>query len=103
MNNFWGDWMEAVRFTCEAQSVISARLMLFASGAPNAVDEAAEMIAEKIRSLPKPAWRPNELCPKATTFTPPPSAPIRRSRLACMPTAIGCSAPLRTKFVKLAG
>jgi hypothetical protein len=48
MNNFWGDWMEAVRFTCEAQSVISARLMLFASGAPNAVDEAAEMIAEKI-------------------------------------------------------
>lgn len=40
--------MEAVRFTCEAQRVISARLMLFASGAPNAVEEAAEMIAEKI-------------------------------------------------------
>jgi len=53
MNNFWGDWMEAVRFTCEAQSVISARLMLFASGAPNAVDEAAEMIAEKIAVFAK--------------------------------------------------
>src|SRR3984957_1686040 len=48
MNNFWGDWMEAMRFTCEAQSVISARLFLFASGAPNAVDEAAQMVTEKI-------------------------------------------------------
>jgi hypothetical protein len=53
MNDFWGNWMEAVRFTCEAQSVISARLMLFASGAPNAVDEAAEMVAEKIAVFAK--------------------------------------------------
>jgi len=48
MNDFWSNWLEAVRFTCEAQSVISARLMLFASGAPNAADEAARMISEKI-------------------------------------------------------
>jgi hypothetical protein len=48
MNNFWDNWLEAVRFTCEAQGVISARLMLFASGAPNAADEATRMIAEKI-------------------------------------------------------
>ena len=48
MNNFWTDWMEAVRFSCEAQSVISARLMLFASGAPNAAEEATRMISEKI-------------------------------------------------------
>jgi len=48
MNDFWSNWLEAVRFTCEAQGVISARLMLFASGAPNAADEAAQMIAEKI-------------------------------------------------------
>ncbi len=48
MNDFWSNWLEAVRFTCEAQGVISARLMLFASGAPNAADEATRMIAEKI-------------------------------------------------------
>jgi hypothetical protein len=48
MNDFWANWMEAVRFTCEAQSVISARFMLFASGGPNAAEEATRMIAEKI-------------------------------------------------------
>jgi len=48
MSDFWANWLEAVRFTCEAQGVISARLMLFASGAPNAADEAALMISEKI-------------------------------------------------------
>ena len=48
MNDFWSNWLEAVRFTCEAQGVISARLMLFASGAPNVADEATRMIAEKI-------------------------------------------------------
>jgi hypothetical protein len=53
MGDFWGNWMEALRFTCEAQSVISARLMLFASGAPNAVDEAAEMVAEKFAVFAK--------------------------------------------------
>jgi hypothetical protein len=31
-----------------AQGVISARLMLFAAGAPNAADEAALMVSEKI-------------------------------------------------------
>jgi hypothetical protein len=48
MADFWGNWIEALRFTCEAQGVISARLMLFASGAPNAADEAQRMIAEKV-------------------------------------------------------
>jgi hypothetical protein len=48
MSDFWDSWFEAVRFTCEAQSVISVRLMLFASGAPNAAEEATRMIAEKI-------------------------------------------------------
>ncbi len=43
----WNNWFEAIRFTCEAQGVISARLMLFASGAPNSADEASRMIAEK--------------------------------------------------------
>jgi hypothetical protein len=46
--NFWANWFEAVRFTCEAQGVISARLMLLASGAPDAATEAERMIAEKI-------------------------------------------------------
>jgi hypothetical protein len=52
MIDFWDSMFEAtietMRFTCEAQSVMSARLFLFATGAPNAVDEAAEMIAEKL-------------------------------------------------------
>jgi len=47
-NNFWDNWIEALRFTCEAQGVISARLLLFASGAPNALDEAERMISEKV-------------------------------------------------------
>ncbi len=48
MDDFWTNWLEAVRFTYEAQGVISARLMLFASGAPNAADEATRMICEKV-------------------------------------------------------
>jgi hypothetical protein len=48
LGELWANWMEAVRFTCEAQGVISARLMLLASGAPGAADEAALMISEKI-------------------------------------------------------
>jgi hypothetical protein len=48
MVDFWANWIEAVRFTCEAQGVISARLMLFASAAPNAAVEAERMISEKI-------------------------------------------------------
>jgi hypothetical protein len=48
MSDFWDNWIEAVRFTCEAQGVISARVMLFASGGPNAADEAALMICEKV-------------------------------------------------------
>jgi hypothetical protein len=51
MNDFWTNWLEAVRFTCEAQGVISARLMLFASGAPNAAEEAERMISEKIMAF----------------------------------------------------
>ncbi len=47
MDDFWSNWREAVRFTCEAQSVVSARLMLFASGAPASADEATRMVAEK--------------------------------------------------------
>jgi hypothetical protein len=48
MSDFLAGWLEAVRFGCEAQRVISARLMLLASGAPSAADEATRMIAEKI-------------------------------------------------------
>ena len=46
--DFWTNMIEAMRFTYEAQGVLSARLMLFASGAPNAVDETTLMVAEKI-------------------------------------------------------
>ncbi len=51
MADFWTNWIEALRFGCEAQSVISARLMLFATGAPNAAAEAERMFAEKIAAF----------------------------------------------------
>ena len=45
---FWTNCYEAMRFTCEAQAVISARLMLFALGDPTAAAEAGLMISEKV-------------------------------------------------------
>ena len=51
MADYWADWIEAIRFGCEAQGVISARLMLFASGAPDAAAEAGRMISEKIAAF----------------------------------------------------
>ena len=45
---FWTNCYEAVRFTCEAQAVISVRLMLFASGDPSAAVEAGLMVSEKL-------------------------------------------------------
>lgn len=48
MIKFWENYYEAMRFTCEAQVVISARLLLFASGDPSAAAEAGRMISEKV-------------------------------------------------------
>jgi hypothetical protein len=54
MNNFWKNWVEAIRFTCEAQNVISARMMLFASGTPeSAIEEATNMVTEKFLAFAK--------------------------------------------------
>ena len=54
MYNFWDNWLEAVRFTCEAQGVISARLMLLTAGAPDAVvEETATMVIEKFQAFAK--------------------------------------------------
>jgi hypothetical protein len=54
MSDFWSNWLEAVRFTCEAQSVISARLMLLASSAPEAaIEETALMVTEKFLAFTK--------------------------------------------------
>jgi hypothetical protein len=47
MIKFWTNCYEAMRFTCEAQAVISARLILLASGDANAAAEAYRMISEK--------------------------------------------------------
>lgn len=51
MINLWTNWFEAMRFTCEAQGVISARLMLIASGGPGAAVEADLMISEKVAAF----------------------------------------------------
>ena len=45
---FWTNWVEAVRFTCEVQSVISLRLLLLASGGSGSTDEVVRMIFEKV-------------------------------------------------------
>jgi hypothetical protein len=44
---FWTNYYEAVRFTCEAHAVMSARVMIFASGDPMAAAEAFRMVMEK--------------------------------------------------------
>jgi hypothetical protein len=51
MPGFFDHWLEAVRFACEAQSVISMRLARLAEGGPHATAEAYEMIADKLAAL----------------------------------------------------
>lgn len=54
MNDFWTNWLEAVRFTCEAQNVISARMMLLAASSPDVVvEETARMVTEKFLAFTK--------------------------------------------------
>ncbi|HEX4411206.1 MAG TPA: hypothetical protein VH206_20740 [Xanthobacteraceae bacterium] len=54
MNDFWNNWFEAVRFSCEAQTVISARLMLLSSATPDQmVEETARMVTEKFIAFAK--------------------------------------------------
>ena len=48
MIKFWTNYYEAVRFTCEAQAVFSARMMLLAAGDANAAAEAYRMVSEKV-------------------------------------------------------
>jgi len=49
--DFWANWAEAARFACEAQRVISARLLFFASGNPAAPAEATRMVCEKVAAF----------------------------------------------------
>jgi len=48
MRDLWSGWLEAVRFTCEAQGVISMRLSQLATGGAKAEGEATQMVAEKL-------------------------------------------------------
>jgi hypothetical protein len=45
--DFWTNYYEAIRFTCEAHAVMSARFILIASGDPRGAAEAYRMISEK--------------------------------------------------------
>ncbi len=47
MFDLWTSYYEAIRFTCEAHAVMSARFILIASGDPRAVSETYLMISEK--------------------------------------------------------
>jgi hypothetical protein len=51
MVDFWANWFEAARFSCEAQGVISARLILLALGGSSAAVEADLMISEKVAAF----------------------------------------------------
>ena len=53
MINFWTNWVEAMRFTCEAQDVISLRLLLLTSGRPGSADEVIMMMSEKVDAFAK--------------------------------------------------
>ena len=53
MSNFWSNWVEAMRFTCEAQNVISLRLLLLTSGGPGLADEVIRMMSEKVDAFAK--------------------------------------------------
>jgi hypothetical protein len=53
---FWTNCYEAVRFSCEAQAVISARLMLLASCDANAAAELYRMISEKAVVFADAQW-----------------------------------------------
>ena len=54
MNNIWNTWIEAFRFACEAQNVISARMLLLAAGSPDTVvEETARMVTEKFLAFAK--------------------------------------------------
>jgi hypothetical protein len=54
MSDFWDNWLEAVRFACETQNVISARMMMLASATPDAaVEETARMVTEKFLAFAK--------------------------------------------------
>ena len=78
MVDFWANWIEAVRFTCEAQGVISARLMLFASQAPNAAVEADRMISEKIVAFSAAHDAAERALAEGSAFMPPRSGPTSR-------------------------
>ena len=51
MPGFFDGWLEAVRFACEAQGVISMRLARIGEGGPQAAAETHQMIAEKLSAL----------------------------------------------------
>jgi hypothetical protein len=51
MNDLMSDWLEAVRFTCEAHGVISMRLSRLMSGGAEAEVEATQMVSEKIEAI----------------------------------------------------
>lgn len=51
MRGFLDSWIEAIRFACEAQSVITLRLARIAEGGPRAAAETRRMIVEKADAL----------------------------------------------------
>ncbi len=81
MADFWQTWMEAVRFTYEAQGVVPARLMLFATAV-----EAERMISEKLAAFSEAHNAAEQALAEGLAFTPRPNGPTRRCSAVCMPT-----------------
>jgi hypothetical protein len=99
---FWTNYCEAMRFTCEAQAVISARLMLFASGDPSAAAEAGLMIAEKVAAFAA-AQEAAERALAGLEFMRLSSKPTCRRGIACTPTAKDCESPRTDRIASLCG
>jgi hypothetical protein len=47
----WESWIDAGRFTLEAQSVVALRMMRLAEGGPLAATEVQRMVTEKVAAL----------------------------------------------------
>ena len=48
MISFWTNWLATMQFSYEAQSVVTQRLILLATGGTEAAAEACRMVAEKV-------------------------------------------------------
>ena len=89
--DLWTSYYEAIRFTCEAHAVMSARFILIASGDPRAAAETCRMISEKAIAFAEAQSAAEQaLADGLGTLRSRRSGPICRCANACTKTAKDC-------------